>query len=102
MRGIVIWSIILFFAFWRVPKVLPRSIKLARIAVMCGFVTLLAAVYREGRGVLYWSPAEDSRLTIAVLVGGAGMFGALICGAIAFILDAKRRPSSPNTAATRK
>jgi hypothetical protein len=94
MRGIVLWSIILIYAFWSVPKFLPYSAKLARIAVMCGFVTLLAAAYRESRGALYWSPDEDSRLTIVTLIGGAGILGALICGAIASILDAKRRPAS--------
>jgi hypothetical protein len=95
MRGIAIWSAVLIYSFWRVPKVLPHSIKLASTAVMCGLVTLLATVYRLSRGVPYWSPDEDSRLTIVGLLGGASVSGALVCGAIAFILDAKQRPSSP-------
>jgi hypothetical protein len=92
MRGIVIWSIILIYGFWRAPKILPYSVKLARTAVMCGGIAFLAAVYSESRGVHYWSP--DLRTTVVTLFLGVGIFGALICGAIAFILDAKRRPSS--------
>ena len=97
MRGIVIWSLVMMYAFWRVPKMLPHSVKLARIAVMCGFIVVLAALYRETHGVRYWSPDQSSLTNIVTLVEGGGMFGGLICGAIAFILDAKRRPSPRGT-----
>jgi hypothetical protein len=94
MRGIILWSLILGYAFWRAPRALPHSVKLARIAVICGFVGIASALYlkgaQEARG---WFLLESGPMTILVFVGGVGILSGLICGAIAFFIDAKRTPS---------
>ena len=94
MRGIIVWSVILGYAYWRAPRALPYSAKLARIAVICGFVTVLSVLYRVIQGVQGWSQHESPSMMMIALVGGVGMLGGLICGAVAFFIDAKRSPSS--------
>jgi len=92
MRGIILWSPILGYAFLRAPRALPHSAKLARIAVICGFVGVASALYlkrvQEEQG---WSLSAP--MTIVAFVAGAGMLAGLICGAIAFFIDARRTPS---------
>jgi hypothetical protein len=93
MKGIVLWSMILGYAFWRAPRALPHSHRLARIAVVCGFVAVLSELYRVIQGVPEWSFRESPSTIVSAFIGGAGMLAGLICGAIAFFIDARRTPS---------
>jgi len=94
MRGIILWSLILGYAFWRAPRALPHSARLARIAVICGFVGIASALYLKGvQEAQGWSLHESTPMTIVVFVAGTGMLAGLICGAIAFFIDARRTPS---------
>jgi len=94
MKGIIFWVVLLGYAFWRAPRALPYSARLARTAVVGGFVTVLSELYRVIQGVQGWPPHESPSMAIVVFMGGAGMFGGLVCGAVAFFIDAKRNPSS--------
>jgi peptidoglycan/LPS O-acetylase OafA/YrhL len=89
----IFWAAILGYAFWRAPRALPYSAKLARIAIVCGFVAVICAFYRIIQGPPQWYARESLVMTIVGLTGGAAMLGGLICGAIAFFIDAKRSPS---------
>ena len=98
MRAFILWFLILGYAFWRAPRALPHSAKLARVAVVCGFVGVSSALYLKAvQDALGWplnATTPSPPMMIVTFVAGAGILAGLICGAIAFFTDARRTPSS--------
>src|SRR5229473_6903569 len=68
--GVVLWSIVLVMAYRTVPRVLPHSIRLARLGIGCASLMIPAGLEMLVNGRPGWSSAQGTFSTIIDVIGG--------------------------------
>jgi len=91
--GIVVWSVLLLWAYREEPRVLPSTTRLAKFGVGC--VSLMIPATLEGlisgRYASYDPSPQGIIAKTLLTTGGVGVITGLICLSIAFIRDGLRR-----------
>ena len=90
-EGVVVWGILLYFAYRRLPRALPYAIRLGQVAIGVAALTLPAGVY----GAIFNWPAWNRSIVSGALylVALISLAAGLLLAGAAIIVDARQRPS---------